>query len=187
LWVRSILDLVHRLGRRAGNGETGVGFHGELAVGFLDERSTGVTSTSGGESREELGTYNRAAGFLGTARIHGASAPRDPCANLETLRKHSARAVPGIGIMKEIEIECPCCRSQLRVDVLTSKVLRSDRAEPSGKAADPWSSAQEKVRRRSESGQEKLEKELERERGKSARLDDLFRETRKKLDGPAEG
>lgn len=88
--------------------------------------------------------------------------------------------------MKQIEIECPCCQSRLVVDVLTAKVMRSERQEPKGESTDPWASAQDKVRRRSEGGQEKLEKELERERGKSTRLDDVFRETRKKLDRDGE-
>lgn len=81
---------------------------------------------------------------------------------------------------KQIEVTCPCCSARLSVDVLTSRVMRTERTESAGKA-DKWSSAQDSVRGRSSSGAEKLENALEAERGKKARLDDLFKQAQDKL------
>jgi hypothetical protein len=66
------------------------------------------------------------------------------------------------------------------VDVLTGKVMRSEkRADESG-AKDKWSAASEKVHGRTKSGAEKLESALENERGKSARFDDIFKKATEK-------
>jgi hypothetical protein len=85
--------------------------------------------------------------------------------------------------IKQIDVTCPCCATRLTVDVLTRQVLRQARPEdptagPPG--GDPWDSAQEKVRERSKSGEDKLETGLERERGKSAHFDELFQKARDK-------
>ncbi len=85
---------------------------------------------------------------------------------------------------KQIEVVCPCCQSQLLVDVLTAKVLRHEKASNSGPTADRWASAQDKVRGRSHSGTEKLDQALDSERGKHDRLDDLFRKAQEKLRDP---
>lgn len=84
---------------------------------------------------------------------------------------------------KQIEVTCTCCSARLTVDVLTSRVMRTERAESKGSAGqvDKWSSAQDSVRGRTTSGAEKLENALEAERGKKARLDDLFKAAQDKL------
>ena len=82
---------------------------------------------------------------------------------------------------KEIEVTCPCCRSQLSIDVLTAKVLRHARPPEGQEPVDRWASAQEQVRGRSASGTEKLDRALDSERGKKDRLDDLFRQAQEKL------
>jgi hypothetical protein len=88
---------------------------------------------------------------------------------------------------KQIEITCPCCSSKLVVDVLTAKVMRTERADPAAAAdKDVWSSAQDRVRGRTASGLDKLDKALESERGKKDRLDDLFRKAKEKLQRPDE-
>lgn len=81
---------------------------------------------------------------------------------------------------KQIDVTCPCCSARLTVDVLTSRVMRSERAEGAGDR-DKWSTAQDSVRGRTVSGAEKLENALEAERGKKARLDDLFKQAQDKL------
>ena len=79
---------------------------------------------------------------------------------------------------KQIEVTCPCCAARLTVDVLTSKVMRHTEAPGAAPAAgegkDRWASAQERVRDRTTTGQDKLESALEYERTKGKRFDDLF-------------
>lgn len=79
---------------------------------------------------------------------------------------------------REIELTCPCCSARLVVDTRTSQVMktvRKDEASGEKGTADRWSSAQEKVRDRSQSGLDKLESALEYERGKKDRFDELFK------------
>ncbi len=81
-----------------------------------------------------------------------------------------------------IQIICPCCSNELIVDVTTrtaSRASSSPAAKP--KERDPWNSAQEKVRGRTDSGTEKLENALREERGKSSKLDQLFKDAQSKL------
>ncbi len=81
---------------------------------------------------------------------------------------------------KQIELTCPCCASRLLVDVLTAKVLRSEKPA-SGGGGDPWAAAQDKVRGRTQSGTEKLDNALVSERGRKDQLEDLFRKANEKL------
>lgn len=84
---------------------------------------------------------------------------------------------------KEIEIDCPCCSARLVVDVLTSRVMRTEKRGPAAeKAGDAWTSAQSKVQKRTASGSDKLDAALESERGKKDRLDDLFDRAKKKVE-----
>ena len=85
---------------------------------------------------------------------------------------------------KEIEVLCPCCQSRLSIDVLTAKVLRHEPAGAGSASADRWASAQDRVRGRTTSGTEKLDRALDSERGKKDRLDDLFRKAQEKLKRP---
>jgi hypothetical protein len=84
---------------------------------------------------------------------------------------------------KEIHVHCPSCQTRLSVDVLTGKVMRHEPVDASG-PRDTWASAQDKVRGRTASGLDKLDRALESERGKSERLDDLFRKAKDKLKDP---
>jgi len=83
---------------------------------------------------------------------------------------------------KQIDVTCPCCASVLTIDVLTSKVLRTVRAdERSGAAStDRWEKAQEKVRERTQKSADKLESALEDERTKESRFDELFKKAQAK-------
>jgi hypothetical protein len=84
---------------------------------------------------------------------------------------------------KQIDVTCPCCSTRLTVDVLTGQVLR--RSQPAGAAEGPagkdqWTSAQERVRERTNSGEDKLRSALDHERGKAARFDEIFQKAREK-------
>ena len=84
---------------------------------------------------------------------------------------------------KQIDVTCPCCSTRLTVDVLTGHVLRRsgpEAAETAAAGKDRWVSAQERVRERTKSGEDKLESALDHERGKSARFDELFQKAREK-------
>ncbi|MBK7642397.1 MAG: hypothetical protein IPJ19_05025 [Planctomycetes bacterium] len=79
---------------------------------------------------------------------------------------------------KEVEVTCPCCSTQLTVDVRTGQVLRRKlAAKGDGDAApkDAWESAQERVRDRTAESKRKLESALDYERTKEARFDELFK------------
>jgi hypothetical protein len=100
--------------------------------------------------------------------------------------------VPGIRFVpleghvsaKEIEVTCPCCQSRLSVDVLTAKVLRHESGGTTAGSGDRWASAQDRVRGRTSSGTEKLDRALDSERGKADRLDDMFRKAQENLRKP---
>ena len=80
---------------------------------------------------------------------------------------------------KEILVNCPCCTARLVVDVLTGKVMRTERTE-TAEGVDKWSAAQQKVQGRTQSGSEKLENALEDERTKGSRFDELFKKAQDK-------
>jgi len=86
---------------------------------------------------------------------------------------------------KQIDVTCPCCSTRLTVDVLTGQILRRSQpaeAETEGGTAakDRWVSAQERVRDRTKTGEDKLESALEQERTKAKKFDDLFQKAREK-------
>ncbi len=85
---------------------------------------------------------------------------------------------------KEIEVTCPGCQSRLAIDVLTAKVLRHELGDAPSGSGDRWESAQDRVRGRTSSGTEKLDRALDSERGKADRLDDLFRKAQENLAKP---
>ena len=90
---------------------------------------------------------------------------------------------------KQIDVTCPCCSMRLTVDVLTGQILRRQGPEPSEEGIlgkDRWVSAQERVRERTKSGEDKLESALDHERGKTARFDELFQKAREKHVSPAD-
>jgi hypothetical protein len=84
---------------------------------------------------------------------------------------------------KQIDVICPCCASVLTIDVLTSKVMRTLRADERSSSApstDRWEKAQERVRERTQKGADKLESALQDERTKESRFDELFKKAREK-------
>ena len=87
---------------------------------------------------------------------------------------------------KQIDVTCPCCASVLTIDVLTSKVMRTVRADEraggagGAPAPDRWEKAQERVRERTKSSADKLESALQDERTKETRFDELFKKAREK-------
>ena len=90
---------------------------------------------------------------------------------------------------KQIDVTCPCCATRLTVDVLTGQILR--RSGPAASTEGPpgndrWVSAQDRVRERSKTGEDKLESALDHERGKSARFDQLFKDAREKHASPTD-
>ena len=90
---------------------------------------------------------------------------------------------------KQIDVTCPCCATRLTVDVLTGQILRRTgpaASEEGASGKDRWISAQERVRERSKTGEDKLESALDHERGKSARFDELFKQAREKHASPTD-
>lgn len=85
-----------------------------------------------------------------------------------------------------LEVTCPCCSKRLVVDTATGRAERADSGTTPNSPKDPWTSAQDKVRGRTQSGTEKLENALREERGKSSKLDQLFKEAQDKLRRPDE-
>lgn len=89
---------------------------------------------------------------------------------------------------KEIEVECPCCRTRLTIDLLTQSVLR--RAAPAkvdetGKPqldAERWTTAAERVKERPVQAKDGFDRALDYEKGKETHLDDLFEKAKRKLD-----
>ncbi len=88
---------------------------------------------------------------------------------------------------RQLEITCPCCKTQLVVDVRTEQVLKAVTPAATDESGKPkmsekdWSKALGKVKDREASGTGKLDAFLESERTKQSRLDDKFREAQKKL------
>ena len=88
---------------------------------------------------------------------------------------------------KQIEIDCPCCKTRLLVDVRTGQLLRTLRPEELDSEGKPvvserdWDEALGKVRGRTESRESRLDEALNRERDKASRLDELFRQAKDKL------
>lgn len=88
--------------------------------------------------------------------------------------------------IKEIEVACPCCASRIWVDVSTGKVVRSRRPQEEDESGrilmseKDWESVRDRVRKRPQEGQNKLEEALDRERNKADTLDDLFTKAKDK-------
>ncbi len=88
--------------------------------------------------------------------------------------------------VREIEVACPCCSSRIWVDVSTGKVVRTRRPQETDEAGrilisdKDWESVRDRVRKRPEEGQGKLEAALDRERNKADTLDELFTKAKEK-------
>jgi len=89
--------------------------------------------------------------------------------------------------IKQLEIDCPCCKTRLLVDVRTGQLLRARRPEELDSEGKPvvsekdWDEALGKVRGRTQQREGRLDEALNRERDKANRLDELFRQAKDKL------
>lgn len=89
----------------------------------------------------------------------------------------------------EIQIECPCCFSALRIDRESGKLLgwlrTGDTAEGVRRpATERWNEATGRVRGRVQAGEDSLDAALEKERARERELDELFRRAKDKLGEP---
>lgn len=90
---------------------------------------------------------------------------------------------------KEIEVECPCCKSRLTVDLRTERAVRW---APEGRrdAADAprqegrWDAAVDRVDGRERRAQDDLDRALDRERDRAEELERRFRDAERKLHDP---
>jgi len=88
---------------------------------------------------------------------------------------------------KETRVACPCCQSQLEIDVRTGTVVRWRRPGEQDETGKPvlresdWKEASERVSKRLGSAGEKFDEGLSREQSRERDLDDLFRKANEKL------
>ena len=88
---------------------------------------------------------------------------------------------------KEVQVDCPCCRSRLAIDVRTAKVVRWSKEgelDASGKPkvrTEDWTNAADRVSSRLSTAEDLFDAGLQREKNRERDLDDLFRETSEKL------
>ena len=79
---------------------------------------------------------------------------------------------------KEMRVQCPCCETELLIDALTHKVLRYK--EKGTQAGVTWGAANQRLAERQERGHGAFDDALSSEKTRSADLDDLFNEARKR-------
>ncbi len=75
---------------------------------------------------------------------------------------------------KEIDVTCPCCDSELLVDVGTGQVLRSRAAGERDGGEASWTQAKGRVEGRGDRGQDAFDQALSGEQSRERDLDDLF-------------
>lgn len=81
---------------------------------------------------------------------------------------------------KDITVVCPCCETELVVDVLTQKVLRH-RAKGST-AETTWGEAHGRVKEREARGTDAFDAALSGEKSRARDLDDLFAEAKRQAE-----
>jgi hypothetical protein len=82
---------------------------------------------------------------------------------------------------KEINVNCPCCGTDLLVDVNTSTILRSRNPKDEDGADGTWSGAEGRVDARSGRAKDAFNSAIDREETREADLDDLFKKAQKKV------
>jgi hypothetical protein len=88
---------------------------------------------------------------------------------------------------KEIEVRCPCCESNLAIDVRTRKVLRWARPAELDELGKPvpneanWDAALDRARGRERGAIDKFDQALSKEQSRAQDLDELFRKAEEKL------
>ena len=93
---------------------------------------------------------------------------------------------------RDTKVTCPCCRSQLDVDLRTGKVLKWRRETELDETGKPilresdWDDATSRVEGRLSTAIDKFDAGLSREQNREKDLDDLFRKASEKLKEPEE-
>ncbi len=88
---------------------------------------------------------------------------------------------------KQVEVECPCCRSRLEIDVRTASVVRWRKPGETDETGKPvvresdWNEASERVSQRLGTAGDKFDQSLSREKSRAQDLDELFRKASDKL------
>jgi len=81
---------------------------------------------------------------------------------------------------KDITVVCPCCETEIIVDVLTQKVLRH---RPQGSTPETtWGDAHERVKERESRGTDAFDSALSGEKSRARNLDDLFDAAKKQAE-----
>ena len=87
--------------------------------------------------------------------------------------------------IKEVQVACPCCQSQLTVDVRTSKVVRWNEAaqedDMGKKQPHDFDDVSKRVQGRMGSALDKFDENLARDKRRGKDLDELFRKANEKL------
>ena len=83
---------------------------------------------------------------------------------------------------KEIDVTCPCCSSELLVDVATAKVLRSRNPKDEDGGDKTWGAAQGRVDGLRDRATDAFGAAVNKEESREDDLDDLFAKAKKKVD-----
>ena len=89
---------------------------------------------------------------------------------------------------KQLDVDCPCCKSRLAVDVRTSRVVRWAPPEELDEAGRPvvreerWQEVRDRALGRRAEASDRFDEALRKEQNREAELDELFRKARKKAD-----
>jgi len=81
---------------------------------------------------------------------------------------------------KDITVVCPCCETELVVDVLTQKVLRHRAKDAT--AESTWGEASARVAERESRGTDAFDSALSGEQSRARDLDDLFDAAKKQVE-----
>lgn len=93
-----------------------------------------------------------------------------------------ARGSNGGMSKKEIDVSCPCCGTELLVDVSSAKVLRSRHPKDEDGGDKTWSGAEGRVEERGGRARDAFGAAVDREESRESDLDDLFSKAQKKID-----
>ena len=86
---------------------------------------------------------------------------------------------------KDVRVACPCCQSELTVDVRTAKVVRWNRPAEEDELGKPqprdFDEMAKRVEKRSSGALDAFDANLAREKRRGRDLEDLFRKANEKL------
>ena len=83
---------------------------------------------------------------------------------------------------KQIDVNCPCCGTDLLIDVASAKVLRSRNPKDEDGGDKTWGAAQGRVEGRDGRAKDAFGAALDREESREDDLDDLFAKAKKKVE-----